>query len=138
LQESKIVVTFFDRNRLRVLIDSEKSIGKTNDKILYLLENKLKKAEVVLPENVPEDIITMNSKFVYLDMGTGNSKEYTIVYPKDADIDIKRISILTPVGSSLFGHAVGDAIEVEVPAGRVKIRIEKLLFQPEAHGIYIS
>jgi len=59
---------------------------------------------------------------------------YTIVFPVDADIEKKRISVLAPVGTALIGYRAGDIIEWATPGGTRRLQIEKVLFQPEAAG----
>ncbi len=61
---------------------------------------------------------------------------YTIVYPEEADIEHDRLSVLAPIGTALLGYRVGDEIAWEVPAGMKKIRIEQIIYQPEANGNY--
>ena len=64
--------------------------------------------------------------------------EVTLVFPADADIDAGKLSVLSPVGTALLGYAEGDTVEWEVPAGKRRIRIEKILYQPEAAGDFGS
>jgi len=46
------------------------------------------------------------------------------------------ISILAPVGTAMLGYRVGDVIEWVVPAGKRRLTVEKVLYQPEASGDY--
>ena len=45
-----------------------------------------------------------------------------------------RLSVLTPLGVRLLGFRVGDVIEWPVPCGVRRLRVERILFQPEAAG----
>ncbi|HOG24153.1 MAG TPA: GreA/GreB family elongation factor, partial [Candidatus Omnitrophota bacterium] len=47
-----------------------------------------------------------------------------------------RISILAPIGMALLGYRVGDIVEWKVPAGTRRLKIEEVLYQPEAAGEY--
>lgn len=76
----------------------------------------------------------MNSKAVLRDLNTTEKMTYVLVFPKDANIDAGRISILAPVGTSILGYAKGDVIEWSVPSGIRRICIEEVLYQPEAAG----
>ena len=58
--------------------------------------------------------------------------DFAYVSPEDADPDQDKISILAPIGTALLGYKVGDIIEWKVPAGIVKLKVEEILYQPEA------
>ena len=47
-----------------------------------------------------------------------------------------KISIFSPVATALIGYRVGDIIEWIVPAGLTKIKIDEIVYQPEASGDY--
>jgi regulator of nucleoside diphosphate kinase len=61
---------------------------------------------------------------------------YTHVFPSEANFDEGKISVLAPVGTAMLGYRVGDSIEWEVPSGRRRLKVEELLYQPEAAGDY--
>jgi regulator of nucleoside diphosphate kinase len=58
------------------------------------------------------------------------------VFPSDADIEANKISILAPIGTAILGYRAGDLVEWPVPAGMKRLRIEAVLYQPEAAGQY--
>jgi regulator of nucleoside diphosphate kinase len=62
------------------------------------------------------------------------TEEYTLVYPDEADIDDGKLSVLAPLGIALLGTRVGQTLEFQVPAGTRRLRVEKILYQPEAAG----
>ncbi len=96
------------------------------------LEAELNRAIIVDADKIPPDIVTMNSKAYLRDMDTGKDEFYQLVYPEDADIEQNKISILAPIGTAILGYKVGDIIEWKVPAGLRKLKIKKILYQPEA------
>jgi regulator of nucleoside diphosphate kinase len=59
---------------------------------------------------------------------------YTLVFPDDADIDAGRLSVLTPLGAALLGSRDGQTIEFDAPGGRRRLKVERVLYQPEAAG----
>jgi regulator of nucleoside diphosphate kinase len=61
---------------------------------------------------------------------------YTLVFPSEANFDEGKISVLAPVGTAMLGYRVGDSIEWEVPSGRRRLKVEELIYQPEASGDY--
>ena len=136
-KETTIYITGLDRQRLEKLIELAGEINRrVNHQYLSRLEEELERAETVTPEEVPADVITMRSKVRLRDLDTGEQMVYTLVFPSEANFDEGKISVLAPVGTALLGYRVGDAIEWEVPSGRRRLKVEELLYQPEAAGDY--
>lgn len=128
-QEPRIMVTSTDMERLRTLIDT------TAGDLADTLDEELLRAEVVEPSQVPPDVVTMNSRVVYRDEDTGETREVTLSYPKDASLEQGRVSVLAPVGAALLGLSVGQDIEWQQPGGRHKrLRIVSVTYQPQAAG----
>jgi len=100
------------------------------------LDEELDRAESMVPQEIPHDVITMNSRFRLRNTDTDEESEYTLVFPGDADSSKGKISILAPIGTAVLGYKVGDAIEWEVPAGRKQFKVEEIMYQPEAAGDY--
>lgn len=132
----KIFITDFDKARLEELIGVAEDFGAHHRKDLDALAGELAKAKVVRSSKVPPDVVTMNSKVVLRDVDTGEEMTYVLVFPKDADVDAGKISILAPVGTAIIGYSKGDVIEWPVPSGVRRIRIEEILYQPEKEGDY--
>ena len=125
----QIYLTQNDADRLLKLVESQP--GKQLEK----LEGELVRANVVPREEIPEDVVTMNSRVIFENETTGERREVTLVYPGSADIDAGRVSILVPVGTALLGLRVGQSIDWELPGGeKQRYRIVKVPFQPEAAG----
>jgi regulator of nucleoside diphosphate kinase len=100
------------------------------------LEGELLRARVVPSDQIPRDVVTMNSRVVFEDEQTGERREVTLVYPRDADIDAGKISILVPVGSALLGLRVGQSIDWTLPSGQKRrYRVIAVPYQPEAENI---
>ncbi|HVK57588.1 MAG TPA: nucleoside diphosphate kinase regulator [Candidatus Kapabacteria bacterium] len=127
-----IYITQKDMNRLRSLVDSMKSSRED----LKMLSGELEQAKVVSPEDIPGDVITMNSKAQVRDLDDNELMTYTLVFPGKANVDEGLISVLAPIGTAMLGHRVGDEFEWHVPAGAIRLRVEKVLYQPEASGHY--
>ena len=92
------------------------------------------RAEIVLPVDVPVDVVTMNSEVAVRDMDSNKEMTFAVVFPSDADISRQRISILAPMGTAVLGYRVGDTIDWKVPGRTRRLKIERVLFQPEAAG----
>jgi regulator of nucleoside diphosphate kinase len=137
--KNRIYITEFDMKRLKGLIKfAEERWDKRVVQNLEELDDELDRAEIVKPEEIPVDIITMNSTFRLRDLDTGEDVIYTLVFPAKADSAKGKISILAPVGTAVLGYRVGDTVEWEVPGGLKRLRVEEVLYQPEAEGDYHS
>ena len=133
VKEATIYITEVDRQRLEKLIETAGERDQSaNHQYLRKLEHELDRAETVAPEDVPGDVITMRSKVRLRDLNTGEEMVYTLVFPVEADFDEGKISILAPIGTALLGYRVGDLIEWQVPSGLRRLKVEELLYQPEA------
>lgn len=132
----KIYITDNDMNRLEELLEVANNINCRDNKHLTELARELEKAEVVEAMEIPADVITMNSVVVLQDLETGEEKRFTLVFPRQANIDRNKVSILAPVGTAMLGCSIGHVITWNAPAGSRKMRVEKILYQPEAAGDY--
>ncbi|GLI39935.1 nucleoside diphosphate kinase regulator [Geobacter hydrogenophilus] len=133
-EERAIYITEFDQTRLDELLDQVNTEDSRDSKHLRELEDELLRAEVVEPRDIPADVITMNSRVCLKDLDSGEELHYTLVFPGDARLEDNRISILAPVGTALLGYRVGDTITWKVPGGTRRLKVKKILYQPEAAG----
>ncbi|WP_375766648.1 nucleoside diphosphate kinase regulator [Archangium gephyra] len=132
-QERHILVTETDLDRLQRLIELHGD-GR-NAELVEMLEQELARAEVTSAQEVPPDVVTMNSTVVFEDEETGAHRRVTLCYPQDARSDEGRISVIAPIGSALLGLSVGQSIQWPVPGGRTRtLRIVAVPYQPEAAG----
>ena len=82
-----------------------------------LLLQELGRAETYDKDCLPPHVATMLSHVVFLDESTGEKHEVQLVYPRDADAERHRISVLTPIGAALIGMPRGAAIDWPNRAG---------------------
>jgi regulator of nucleoside diphosphate kinase len=130
-----VFLTDNDRRRLGTVLSDVHALAEPRSR-LQALEMDLEFAEVLSAEEIPADVVTMNSTVEIRDFESGDTETYTLVYPQDADVIANRISILAPVGQALLGKRVGDEVQVTTPSGQRTIRIEAIHFQPERAGAY--
>ncbi|WP_447979976.1 nucleoside diphosphate kinase regulator [Candidatus Nitrospira bockiana] len=131
-----IQVTNFDLKRLRELVHVGISFREKDRQYLEQLQEELERAHIVEPAEVSRDVVTMNSRVRVKDVDTGEERAFTLVFPSDAKLEQNKISVLAPIGTAVLGYRVGDIVEWQVPAGVKKLRIEEILYQPEAEGRY--
>ncbi|MGH7909166.1 MAG: nucleoside diphosphate kinase regulator [Thermodesulfobacteriota bacterium] len=131
-----IYITEFDLNRLRDVLQARINAKVRDRDHLESLQNELDRAHVVDPSAIPHDVVTMNSQVRIEDVDTGMENVYTLVFPSEASIPEKKISILAPIGTALLGSRAGGTVDWPVPAGMRTVRIKEVLYQPEAAGDY--
>jgi regulator of nucleoside diphosphate kinase len=132
--ERAIYMTDFDLKRLRELVGVGITFKGKDAEYLQSLESELDRAHVVDSKTIPKDVVTMNSRVRFVDLYTGEERVCTVVFPSDANIEQDKISVLAPIGTALLGYRAGDTIEWRVPSGNKQVRIEEILYQPEAAG----
>jgi regulator of nucleoside diphosphate kinase len=84
------------------------------------LADEIERAHVLAKGEQAQDIVCMNSEVEFRDDTTGKLQTVTLVYPEEADISKRKISILTPVGTALIGVRKGHSITWETPNGAVR------------------
>jgi regulator of nucleoside diphosphate kinase len=136
MTDNSIYITENDLNKLRELVKSSRKSFKQDEKYLQLLEGELDRAKVVKSQDIPSDVITMNSEVHLKDINTKEETIYRLVFPHQADADKGHVSIFAPIGTALLGYRVGDIIEWNVPAGIAKWEVMKIVYQPESAGDY--
>jgi len=99
------------------------------------IDDLLATAHIVPGEEVPGDVVTMNSHVVYRDLATRIAHEITLVYPELADSAQRRLSVTSAVGIALLGARLGEEVSVVQPNGQQRrLKILAVPFQPEAAG----
>ena len=132
MKSRKIIITQADYGRLRRIIDSSRELLPKDGEHLDALERELDGAIVARSLEVPRELVTMNSRVRVLDLSSGRELRYQIVFPREADVFRKRISVLAPIGMALLGRAADEIVEWEVPSGTRRLLILEVEYQPEA------
>lgn len=132
MTREQILITREDKKQLQRILPRLAGGEYAEREDLVLLAEEVERATEVEPSDMPSDVVTLNSTARVIDLESGESKDYTIVMPGEADYDAGRISVLAPLGTALLGYGVGDEIEWEVPRGVRRLRIDAVLYQPEA------
>ncbi|HLS97254.1 MAG TPA: nucleoside diphosphate kinase regulator [Porticoccaceae bacterium] len=128
MSSTTIIVAESDYQRLSSLIDSAQSAAAE------ALDAELSRAEIVADPLLPPDTVAMGSTVTFRDRDSGEQTTVTLVYPREADVDRMRISVLSPVGSALIGLGIGGAIDWPVPGGRQR-RLEVIAVKQAAREV---
>lgn len=125
-----IIVSTLDMDRISTLLEKASQWSAELEK----LEDELDRATVMASNDMPSDVVTMNSTVCFKFVGSDNSMEKTLVYP-DQVRSSEDISIFAPVGSALLGLSVGQQLTWPMPGGQEKtIEIIDVVYQPERAG----
>ena len=97
------------------------------------LEDKINKMKVAIAEakivdlsRLSTDAVQIMSKVEMTNMGTKAKMVYTIVSESEANLKQGKISIKTPIAQGLLNHKEGEIVEVKIPRGTIKLRIDKI------------
>ena len=121
-----IHITETDQARLRNLL----AFGQASAS--FDLDHEIERAIVVDSRQMPRDVVTMNSRaLLHLD---DDAVEVALVYPDDADDSAGRLSVCAGIGTAILGYREGDAFNWRLLDRTRRIRIERVLYQPEAAG----
>jgi regulator of nucleoside diphosphate kinase len=128
-----------DIERIRGFLDLATDSKKGERyKSLIRLKNDLAYADVVDPEEMPGDVVTMNSLIRIDNASSSGTEEITLVFPQEADYKLGKVSLLAPLGAALLGCRQGETVTYIAPGGEVKVKILEILYQPEANGDFVS
>ena len=86
----------------------------------------LENARVIDMSLLGTDCVQLLSKVEMTNLKTNSRMTYTIVNPHEADLREGKISIKSPIAQALLNKKAGDTVEVRVPAGLIKLRIESI------------
>jgi regulator of nucleoside diphosphate kinase len=96
------------------------------------LADEIGRAHVLANGEHMEHIVCMNSEVEFHDDTTGKVQRVTLVYPEEADISQRKVSVLTPVGTALIGLRTGHSITWETLNGEVRQLTVVSVREPQA------
>jgi regulator of nucleoside diphosphate kinase len=133
---SRIIINRLDYARIKKCISDAMQFKSISNTEAGKLLKELDSAKIVEPEAIPSNVVTMNSIVRLSFLNNNKQVQFQIVYPDQSNLKENKISIFSPIATALFGYKVADEIEWIVPAGLTKIRIDEIIYQPEAAGDY--
>src|SRR3989344_6190800 len=95
-------------------------------------EERIKKLEelvkntTIITDGKKKNEVSFNSKVSIKKDGSEDMHEYTIVGSEEADMRVKKLSHMSPLGAALMGKKKGDVFTFETPAGKQTYTIEKV------------
>lgn len=125
-----IVVSTLDMDRISALLEQMPKLSPELEK----LEDELDRATIKEPQEMPDNVVSMNSTVRFKFMGKEEIIQKNLVYPNEVKSN-DDISIFAPVGSALLGLAAGQTLTWPMPGGAEKtIEILEVVYQPEREG----
>lgn len=132
----QLLINRLDYARIKRSIVEAQEVRSISKAEAEKLMQELDAAEIVKPELIPANVVTMNSIVKVSFLNNNKQVQFQIVYPGHASLKEHKISIFSPIATALIGYKEGDEVEWIVPAGLTKIRIDEIVYQPEATGDY--
>ena len=83
-------------------------------------------ARVIDTTRLGSDVVGLLTKVEMTNMSNNSKMTFTLVSPHEANLPEKKLSIKSPIGKALLGKKVGEIVEVHVPAGLMKLRIDSI------------
>ncbi|MCV9928554.1 GreA/GreB family elongation factor [Flavobacterium sp. LS1R49] len=105
-----------------IISTSQINTDKTYNLSIKRLSRELESAKVVPYNKMPLDIVRMNSK-VTIQIASNIIKNFQIVIPEKSNLNLNKLSVLSPMGLALYGYSVNDEISWQFPSGINKIKI---------------
>ena len=99
--------------------------GKLLGRIRFL-QRVLEYARVIDTSKLRSDGIGLLSKVEMTNLGTGAKLCYTIASLHEANMAEGKLSIKSPIAQAILGKNEGDEVEVKVPVGTLRLRIDKV------------
>jgi transcription elongation factor GreA len=87
------------------------------------LEHLLSRVKIIEPEDIPSGEVYILTDTKVKDAKTGEIITFTLVSPDEADFELDKISVFSPLGKALLGKKAGEIARVEVPAGTIEYEI---------------
>ena len=106
--------------------DAAKEAQAKLENKINLMKRQLAEAKIVDTSRLSTDAVQIMSKVEMTNMATKAKMTYTIVSEREANLREGKISITTPIAQGLLNHKVGDEVEVTIPRGTIKLRIDKI------------
>lgn len=106
--------------------DAAKEAQAKLENKINTLKRQLAEAKIVDTSRLSADAVQIMSKVEMTNMANKAKMSYTIVSESEANLREGKISITTPIAQGLLNHKVGDEVEVKIPNGTIRLRIDKI------------
>lgn len=103
--------------------DAAKEAQSHHEFKIVKLEVMLSKVKIIAPEDMPDNEVYILSVVKVLDVKLKEEITFSLVSPEEADFEMDKISVTSPIGKALLGKKKNEIVEVQVPDGVIKYKI---------------
>jgi len=93
------------------------------------LEHKLSLARILQKGEVARDKAYLSARLKVKNLDSGDIFEYTLVAQDEANFDEGKISVTSPIGKGLLGKSLNEEVAIQVPAGKIKLKIMEITYE---------
>ncbi|MBF9235379.1 GreA/GreB family elongation factor [Microvirga alba] len=129
-------ITVTRRDHRRLMHTAECLAGQAHPLAAPLLR-ELRRATLCAPDELPDDVVTLDTFVTYRIAGEDKSENRMLIHPDDRIWPPAELSILTPVGLSLFGLRAGDRMQLSGTGGARVTWVEVDAVGPRATGAFV-
>ncbi len=127
--KTKLVLVKDDHELLKKYVHARLDTISPESKIAEQLQEELKLALIVEKrEDIPADVVRLNSEIIVEEKNTGRRFKFRLVLPHMADLNKERLSVFAPLGIALIGYSKGQEVSWQMPSG------EKLFYIKEVNN----
>lgn len=112
--KTPVIISEDDYKLLKQFAEQFPAHGQQNE---MTLSYELNRAIIVENDELPEGCIKLNSTVRVRELSANQDMEFSIVMPSLADMNQRKISVLTPMGAALIGLCKGEKVKWKMPAG---------------------
>ena len=134
MSDRQIVISEPNARVLRSLLRARNATPHDHEH-LHELSVELDRALVLESSQVSPTVVTLDVPVRVRDLVSGERHELTLVSPREADVNVGRISVLAPLGTALLGYREGDVVERDMPGGPGRFLIEAVLQARRMDGV---
>lgn len=124
MNDTCILLGLPDYRKLSGVVAAMKADRRLRDLHLKRLENELSTADVVEPDDLPCDVVSIGSSATVIDADTGERFTTRLVFPAELDGTSATASVLSPLGVAIIGERVGASVSCVSPSGTKRFVVE--------------
>ncbi|MBM3327655.1 MAG: transcription elongation factor GreA [Calditrichaeota bacterium] len=96
------------------------------DRMIGDLQRSMLRVQIIEREQLDLSEVRILSRVRLLNLNNNSRMDYILVDPTQANPSKKMISVKSPIGQGLLGKGVGDEVDIDVPSGKLRLRIEAI------------
>ena len=106
--------------------DAAKNNQAMNEKRISDMTEKLSLVQFIDESKISKDQVFIGATVLLKDLNSNDELSYSIVPQDEADFDAGKLSVTSPIAKGLLGLKVGATVEIKIPAGTLKYKIQKI------------